>query len=305
MDKHWRNFVNLSIVHFMAYPETIGGEGPIVETVSKIAEDPFFSAIEIGWIKDPAVRAQVKNIVDTSHILVGHGGQSALLLQKLNVNSLDEDERKKAVAQLFRSIDEAAEMGAKRVAFLTGVDPGDADRQRGLDQLAKTVAEASRYGQDKGIALTLETFDRSIDKKCLLGPSDLSAEFCKRMRVDFPDFGLLYDLSHMPLLSETSEQSLGTLKDYLVHIHIGNCVVEAGKPGYGDLHPRFGWPGGENDVPQVAEFVRMLFKIGYLSEGRTEKPWIGFEVKPQTANETSALVIANAKRVWMDAWALV
>jgi sugar phosphate isomerase/epimerase len=305
MDKHWRNFCTLSIVHFMAFPETIRGDGPIVETVSKIAEDPFFGAIEIGWIKDPAVRAQVKAIIDTAHIQVGHGGQSALLLQKLNVNSLDEAERKRAAAQLFNSIDEAAEMGAKRMAFLSGTDPGDADRPKALDALAQTIREAGTYGHEKGIALTLETFDRRIDKKCLIGPSDLAAEFCKHMRQEFPDFGLLYDLSHMPLLDESAEQALGTLKDYLVHIHIGNGVVDPAKAGYGDLHPRFGWPGGCNDTPQLAEFLRTLFKVGYLSERRTNRPWIGFEVKPQSSTETSALVIANAKRVWQDAWALV
>ena len=37
MDKHWSNFCTLSIVHFMAFPETMRGEGPVVETVTKIA----------------------------------------------------------------------------------------------------------------------------------------------------------------------------------------------------------------------------------------------------------------------------
>src|SRR3990172_4455145 len=99
MDKHWSNYCPLSIVHFMAFPETMRGDGPIAETVTKIAEDPFFGAIEIGWIKDPAVRAQVKRIVDTAHIQVGHAAQSALLIQKLNLNSLDEAERMRAVEQ--------------------------------------------------------------------------------------------------------------------------------------------------------------------------------------------------------------
>src|SRR5208283_51704 len=127
MDKHWTNYCTMSIVHFMAYPETIRGEGPILETVAKIAEDPFFGAIEMGWIKAPAIRKEVKKMVDTSHIQVGHGAQSALLLQKLNLNSLDDAERMKAVKQLQSSVDEAAEMGAQRVAFLSGVDPGDAE----------------------------------------------------------------------------------------------------------------------------------------------------------------------------------
>jgi sugar phosphate isomerase/epimerase len=301
MEKHWNNFCTMSIVHFMAYPETIRGEGPVLETVTKIAEDPFFGAIEMGWIKDPAVRKQVKQVVDTAHIQAGHGAQSALLLQKLNLNSLDDAERAKAVKQLESSVDEAAEMGARRVAFLSGTDPGDAQRPRALEALAASVKQVARYAREKGIALTLETFDRDVDKKCLIGPSPLAAEFCKMIRQDYPDFGLMYDLSHMPLLCETPD-ALTVLKDYLVHIHVGNSVVSTGTPGYGDQHPRFGWPGGENDTPEVADFIRGLFRAGYLKENSPARPWIGFEVKPQSAEEPSSLVIANAKRVWQEAW---
>jgi sugar phosphate isomerase/epimerase len=303
MDTHWNNYCTMSIVHFMAFPNTISGEGPIVETVSKIAADPFFGAIEIGWIKDPAVRAQVKQVVETAHIKVGHGAQSALLLQKLNLNSLDEGERQKAVAQVYRSIDEAAELGAQRVAVLSGPDPGDAERPRAFEALLKSIREASAYGQQKGIAITLETFDRSIDKKCLIGPSEYALQFSQAVRQDYPDFGLMYDLSHMPLLYESAEFALGTLKDQLVHIHVGNGVREQGVPGYGDLHPRFGWPGGCNDVPELTEFIRTLFKVGYLDESKPVKPWVGFEVKPQTPDESPELVIAGTKRAWQEAWA--
>ena len=180
--------------------------------------------------------------------------------------------------------------------FLSGPDPGDADRPRALEALVKSVKRVAAYGRDKGIALTLETFDRTVDKKCLIGPSPYAADFCKMIRADYPDFGLLYDLSHMPLLYETPE-SLSVLKDYLVHIHVGNAVLGAGMPGYGDQHPRFGWPGGVNDIPQVTEFIRGLFKAGYLKENSPTRPWIGFEVKPQSAEEISSLVIAGAKRV--------
>ena len=304
MEQHWNNFCTMSIVHFMAFPQTIGGEGPIVETVSKIAEDPFFGAIEIGWIKDPKVRAATRAVLEAAHIQVGYGAQSALLLRKLNLNSLDGAERQAAVDQLKMCIDEGAEVGARRVAFLSGRDPGDADRPKALAALVKSVNEACAYGQDKGVALTCEVFDRAVDKKALVGPSGYAAQFAQIVRQDYPDFGLMYDLSHLPLLFEKAEPALTLLKDYLVHIHIGNGVTDPNLPGYGDLHPRFGWPGGSNDVPELVDFVRALFKIGYLAEGEA-RPWIGFEIKPQAAGETPELVIAGTKRVWQEAWTRV
>ncbi len=304
MDKHWNNYCKMSIVHFMAFPAAMRGEVPMVESISKIAGDPFFGGIEIGMIKDAQERARVKKVLETAHIGVRYAAQSALTLNKLNLNSLDETERMRAVDQFMRSVDEAAEMGANRVGFLSGIDPGEADRPKALDALATSVKQVGSYARDKGIELVLETFDYDIDKKCLIGPNPLAAEFCQRIRQDFPGFGLLCDLSHVPLQHETSAQALNALKGCLSHIHVGNCVLDPKTPGYGDLHPRFGWPGGVNDVPQVAEFIRALFDTGYLSDGQAEKSWVGFEVKPQSPEESSEMVIAGAKRTWQEAWAL-
>jgi hypothetical protein len=78
-----------------------------------------------------------------------------------------------------------------------------------------------------------------------------------------------------------------------------------GRQLYGDLHPHFGFAGGENGVAELAGFVRALFDIGYLAANRSPRPWIGFEVKPQGEAQTPQLIIANAKRTWRQAWALV
>ncbi|HSB89985.1 MAG TPA: sugar phosphate isomerase/epimerase family protein [Anaerolineales bacterium] len=303
MDHHWDHYCTMSIVHFMAFPATISGEGSIAESVAKIAEDPFFGGVEITWIKDPAERARVKTILETSRTRVGYGAQPAVLMGKLNPNSLDETERRRAVDALKLRIDEAAELGAKRMAFLSGKDPGDKDRKAAVEALVQSVRELCAYGKTKGVALTMETFDRDVDKKALIGPSELAAEFAAEVRKDHPDFGLMYDLSHQPLLHEESEPALRLLKDHLVHIHVGNCVRVEGLAGYGDLHPRFGWPGASNDIDELVAFLKALFKVGYLREGGAERPWVGFEVKPQTPAETPEQVIAGTKRIWAEAWA--
>ena len=302
MGKSWESVLTLSVVHFMAFPECTAGTGPVAETITKLALDDFFGGVEITWIKDPAERARVRDIAAQSGLKLGFGAQPILLSQKLSLNDLDETGRRRAVAQIEACIDEAHEMGCQRVAFLTGPDPGDADRERGLDLLADSLGTLCRYGREKGIALTLETFDREIDKKSIIGPSPLAAQFAARVRADYPEFGLMYDLSHMPLLGETAREALTLLKPHLAHIHVGNAVKVAGRPAFGDLHPRFGFPGSENDVPELAEFLQVLFEIGYLDYGNTgPKPWVGIEVKPQ-AGESSELLLAQTRRTWRDAW---
>ena len=302
MKRSWESILTLSVVHFMLFPETMGGEGPVVESMEKLAMDDFLGGVEITVIKDPQARAAVRSIATQSGLKLGFGAQPVLLMSGLSLNDLDDTGRKKAVAAIQGALDQAAEMGCARLAFLTGPDPGDAQRDRALDLLADSVKALCAYGADKGIALTLETFDRDIDKKSILGPSDLSAAFAKRIREDYPSFGLMYDLSHMPLLHETALEALSMLQPYLVHMHVGNAVMIPGKPAYGDLHPRFGYPNSENDTPELIEFLQALFTIGYLKDAPPEtKPWVGIEVRPQ-AGETSDMIWAHTKRTWRAAW---
>jgi len=298
--KSWYEFMKVGIIHFMIFPSTMKGEGPIVETISKIANDDFFTAIEISWIKDDKVREEAKNVLEVSGLTVGYGAQPVLLSQKLSLNHLDETERQKAIAQIKACIDEANYMGIERVAVLAGPDPGDADRDRAFKLLVDSLDQLCTYAEDKGMGMTLETFDREIDKRSLIGPSDYAVRLAEAVKEKHNNFGLLYDLSHAPLLGEKPSYALPLLKDHLVHIHIGNCAMrDKEHPAYGDMHPHFGIKGGENGVDELAEFLRVLFEIGYFD--KDEKPIVSFEVMP-LPNETSELVIANSKRTLREAW---
>lgn len=291
------------IIHFMAYPVTMKGEGPIVETIRKIASDGYFCAIEITWIKDPAVRREVKEILDESHLTVTYGAQPRFLTTGLNINDLNEEGRQKALATLKEGVDEAYEMGAQGLAFLSGKYE-EATKEQSYRMLVESTKEICAYAQYKGsLRIELEVFDYDVDKKSIIGPAPLAKRFGAEMRYFYPDFGLLVDLSHFPLLHETIEESVIPLREYITHAHMGNTVV--GDPSfiaYGDTHPRFGFPHGSNDVGELARYLKVLMDVGFLNE--KNPPVLSFEVKPQ-GNEDPDVVIANGKRVLNEAWAKV
>lgn len=323
MNTHWSKYLKLGIIHFMVYPETLKGEGPIIETLLKIVEDDFFEAVEVSWMKDENVKKQAKEILAASQMAVGFGAQPPLLVNKLDLNSLDDKERQKAVDAVKQCIDDAYFLGAQGLGFLTGPDPGIDKRSAAKQALLDSVKQLCAYAECRGnLKIHLETFDREVDKKCLIGPSLEAREFTKEVKKQYGNFGLMLDLSHFPIqfdtnpeytqpwkpdnLSnfpikyETTKEALLNTIGYVTHLHIGNCVFrDKTHPAYGDQHPRFGIEGGENDVEEVREFLAALFEIGYL--GGQERPIISFEVKPQHG-ETSGLVIANAKRTFIRAW---
>ena len=307
--KSWGAFMDVGIVHCMIYPEVLGGEGPVVETAAKIAADDFFDILEITFVKDPAVRAELKRTLEVARMKVGFAAQPGLLLNGLNLADLDEDGRQAAVSKMKEGVDRAYFYGARIMGVFDGPQsyPGPERAAAATDQLVKSLGEICQYAKDQAddyvLAISLETFDRTIEKKSLMGPSQEVAQMAQRVKESHDNFGVTIDLSHLPLLGESSLEALTALQDHLIHIHVGNAyTADKDSPAYGDQHPRFGLAGSPNDVPQLAEFLRVLFTIGYFSKDLpTPKPIVTFEVKP-LPGETPELVIANCKRTMKEAW---
>jgi sugar phosphate isomerase/epimerase len=290
----------------MAYPNA-SDEGALLASIEEICLDEFFDVLEIKP-SDSATHAKIRARAEQSatHLIVA--GQPPLLGAKLSLNDPDPAGRQAAVDKVKASIDAAHELGAPLVAVLSGPDPGEAEREKQTDLLVDSLVQCCRYAQDKAretpVWISLETFDEAVDKRCLIGPSERAAAVAARVRASAPNFGLTIDLSHLPLLGESPADCLEQVIDYLIHVHAGNCAMrDETHAAYGDLHPRFGMPGTENDVPQLKEFLETLIYIGYFKAPvPTPKPVLTFEVKP-LAGESSQLIVASTKRAFLRAWA--
>jgi hypothetical protein len=51
MHESIHRYMQVGIVHFMAFPQVIKGEGPIAETLRQLVIDEHLDAVEIMWIK--------------------------------------------------------------------------------------------------------------------------------------------------------------------------------------------------------------------------------------------------------------
>jgi sugar phosphate isomerase/epimerase len=291
------------IVHFMAFPVTLKGDGPILETCRQILADNFFEVIEISWIKDPATRTKVKRLLDCAGVEVKYGAQPRLLTQKLDLNSADDTLRQRAVDEMKRAVEEAAELGIRDVGLLSGADVMPSERPAAMNRLEESLVRLCSHAAGFGCNIVLEVFDRDIDKKCLVGPANVAREIAERVTRSCPNFGLLVDLSHIPLLGESPSQALQPVQNHIAHIHIGNAYFkDRHDPAWGDQHPRFGYPGGANDVPEIVAFLRELFAVGYLKSNGSRRGAVSFEIKP-VGDEDPAVMIAAAKRKLLEAWA--
>ncbi|TVR52925.1 MAG: sugar phosphate isomerase/epimerase [Spirochaetaceae bacterium] len=296
-----QEYARIGIVHFMLWKDCIGGEGDF-SGVRTVLDDPYFDAIEMSWVKDAAQRAEIAKAVEKSGKTIAFGAQPVLLTQKLDLNSLDDGERKRAVAAVVGAIPQAVELGARGFALLSGFDVAEADRGRATGKLVESLVEiGGELKKHADIPLVLETFDRlTYGKNRLIGPNAEAAAVAREVRKSVPKFGLMIDLSHLPLQGETPSQAWDAAGPYVVHAHMGNCVM--GKPDHpmnGDEHPPFCDPAGENCVDELTEYLSVLLKNGYLD--KTRRPILSFEVCIY-GDLTREAVIAQSKETLDAAW---
>jgi len=287
----------------MSFPEAAQGGEAFLRALQKIAEDEFFDLVEIAPLREEAIRKGARELIKSSHLQVGFSGAAALLSGKYDLNAFEEEKRKEAVRVALSAYDEAKEMGAQFLALISGPNPPDG-RKEAMRLLVQSLKEIGAHARGRGeIPIFLETFDCEIDKCCLIGPSADALQIAKEVVKEVPKFGLMLDLSHLPLLREDPRESLRLLAGWIGHVHLGNCVLSDRKhPAYGDSHPPFGIPGGANDVGEVARFFQALLEVGYLKEGL--RPWVSLEVKPRPGEDPDA-VLAGSKRILLEAWAEV
>lgn len=287
-------YFKVGTIQWMSYPLS-----DPMDSLKAICRDDYFDAIELKGYGEK--NEEARKLLEQSHLTVCYGAQPRLLGPKLNPNAIDEQERLKAEKTLIEALDEAEYLGARGIAFLAGKWQQET-KDQAYAQLLKTTRNVCDYAAKKGMRVELEVFDFDMDKAALIGPAPLAARFAADMRTTHNNFGLLVDLSHFPTTYETSRFVIRTLRPYITHFHFGNAVVKKGCDGYGDLHPRLGYPNSANDVAELADYLRVLKEEGFFC---SEDPYVlSMEVTPRPG-EDEEIVLANTKRCLRRAWALV
>lgn len=282
----------VSIVAFMANPKLMQGE-EVAETLEALARDPLFDMIEANPLERPEHWRAVERVRDETGVEIAIGAQPLVLMRGVNPSARSEAERSSALKVFKNLIEEAAARGVSKLALCSGPDPGEEARAEAKEALIASLWELAAYAEDKGVTIILETFDREWDRRQLIGPLKEAVEVAKAVRGEHSNFGLMWDLSHAPMLGERPA-NLEEAAPYLAHIHVG-CAKRLPDGSLRDWHPGFYRPGSINGVEDVEELIEVLSRIRYGGA-------VGFEVKPEEGQHWLEVVSA-AKGVLYTAFA--
>ena len=163
-------------------------------------------------------------------------------------------------------VKQAAEIGASGFIFASGGPPPSTATPSHYEAFRGFVKWLCGELKPHGITALLEPFDSTVDKCFLYGSTRSCVDLIESLRPDVTNLGIELDAAHLPLMDEPFSEAIHTVAPYLQRVHLGNCVLaDPSHPRYGDTHPPLGYPGGEIDIPEIADILRNLHDIGFMN----------------------------------------
>ncbi len=297
-----QEYMHVGIVHYMAFPKLETGKGPIMDTMSLLADDDYFQAVEVTRYRDEVMRKEAAVLLRHAGKRVVFGAQPMILRHKLDLNASVPAEHTRALDMVKEAMTEAAEWDAEGLVVISGPDPGEEQRAEARERLLGSLKELCEFSRTQdGPPIYLEPCDRvDFGSNCLIGPASEARSVAHGVVSYYPRFGLMLDLGHLALQGEDPAEAVRIAAPLLKYVHVSNCIMrEDDHPAYGDEHPPFGIEGSENTVDDVALFLRALMEAGYLREGGDGI--VSFEIKP-LAGQQGQDAIDNAKSTLDAAW---
>lgn len=301
MKENIKEYAKVGFVHHMLYPKCTEDADYHVDTLKSFVGRPDIESLDCCIPYGEERRKSVMPVVRNCGKDVGY----ALHLfpaRKISLASLDIQEQALTRLVIAEQIKLAADIGATGFVFVSGADIPD--NRPAAQKAFKTFcrwfcSELQKYK----ITALLEPFDRTVDKKFLYGPIDDCVRLADEISQEYDNFGIELDMGHLPLMSEDFNSAVQRCGRHIKRIHLGNCILKnKSNPLYGDYHPPMGIEDGENDIPELAAFLKALLEIGYLSKtGR--KPLL-IETRPYPGN-TVEYTIDDAMNRLDAAWKLV
>ena len=266
-------------------PSVLSGSLSILENTKINTIELYFPFEKTKEMKSVILDHGIKNIV---YPIAG-----VQKMEGFSLCDLNEKKRMNAVFLLMRAFETANEIGAKKVLITTGRDTDECDRPKALEQFMKSMERL--LPEAENFDVVLETGDRTVDARQLLGPTDLSMKLTEEIRRNYKNFYLTLDTSHIAQLGENVEASIEKALCLSNHVHLASCILTPGHPLYGDKHPFFSHPDGVLSDDRLHKIYSYVEK---RSEEEEREILIGHEVIDRCGGRLGGLEKAIKESPW-------
>jgi len=139
-----QDYMYLGIVHGMIFPEAKEDSRAYYNTLERIANDSYFTAVEVGFPPDGDYR-KARRILDTFQGTVAYGAQPITLDERYDLADPDDVVRKQVIKKVCEEIDKSNLLGIRRVEITSGKEVGKSEQEERKEKLIASLCEICRY----------------------------------------------------------------------------------------------------------------------------------------------------------------
>lgn len=240
------------------YPNAITDAKLMLKLIDKVKKQELFHCAEIYFEGSKEDENVIKKALSDADLKAVYLGGLPIKRDGVDISSENETERKKGVESCKEHIEHAVCLGCEKIVIGSGPDWKKDDCQKYIaEQMRKSLEELDDFCRGTQFEVSLEPFPVKTDPCLAVGGTELVQEIFKDSY--FTNTGITFDTSHFSQLGEDIEESFQSLKPWIHHIHLANCVMKDKKsPLYGDKHPTFSQKDGDFSIEGMHDFYQAL-----------------------------------------------
>lgn len=246
------------------YPRAIHDSAYMLQLIEKVRQEKLFDCAEIYFEGSEGEEKRIGKALAEAGLESVYLGGLPIKRDGIDISSPDESDRKKGVEGCKRHIDYALRMGCSRIVIGSGPDwKGENCREGIIRQMQKSLGELDAYTRGTALEVSLEPFPVKTEPWLAVGDTGLVFDIFHSG--NFKNVGITFDTSHISQLGEKIEDSFQTLKPWIHHMHLANCVMkDRESPLFGDKHPLFSQEGGDFTIEAICGFHNKAASEGWL-----------------------------------------
>lgn len=246
------------------YPKAIKDCSLMLQLIEKIRGKGVFQCVEIYFEGTKREEQEIKNSLLGADLTAVYLGGLPIKRDGIDISAEREEKRKGSVLACKRHIDHALNMGCKKIVVASGpIWKENKNSERVIEQTRRSLEELDFYCSGSDLQISLEPFPVKTPPYMAVGGKEIVKDIFKNS--NFQNIGITFDTSHFIQLEEDLEESFDSLRPWIHHLHLANCVMkDTSSALYGDQHPLFSQIGGELTLENIRKFYKKLEKEGSL-----------------------------------------
>ncbi len=248
------------------YPKAIKDCSLMLQLIEKIRGKGVFQCVEIYFEGTKEEEQEIKKSLLGSGLTAVYLGGLPIKRDGIDISAEREEKRKGSVLACKRHIDHALNMGCKKIVVASGpIWKENKNSERVIEQTRRSLEELDFYCSGSDLQISLEPFPVKTPPYMAVGGKEIVKDIFKNS--NFQNIGITFDTSHFIQLEEDLEESFDSLRPWIHHLHLANCVMkDTSSALYGDQHPLFSHIGGELTLENIRKFYKKLEKEGSLKD---------------------------------------